>query len=118
MLAGDYTLALANPSLRTERDGNAAYTGFGGNPGAIMMIALPSDYNLPRLAAMGVERVAVGELQALVDLVGLLLRERRTGAALQVPAVPHPVRRDEDERENEEQDTERRGHPGRCAGHV
>lgn len=47
-----YTLALANPSLRTERDGNAAYTGFGGNPGAIMMIALPSDYNLPRLAAM------------------------------------------------------------------
>jgi uncharacterized protein YjaZ len=47
-----YTLALANPSLRTERDGNAAYTGFGGNPGAIMMIALPDDYNLPRLAAM------------------------------------------------------------------
>lgn len=47
-----YTLALAGPSIRTERDGNAAYTGFGGTPGAIMMIALPSDYNLPRLAAM------------------------------------------------------------------
>lgn len=47
-----YTLALATPSLRTERDQNAAYTGFGGNPGTIMMLALPSDYNLPRLAAM------------------------------------------------------------------
>ena len=47
-----YTLALATPGIRTERDGNAAYTGFGGNPGAIMMIALPDDYNLPRLAAM------------------------------------------------------------------
>lgn len=47
-----YTLALATPSLSTERDQNAAYTGFGGNPGHIMMIALPNDYNLPRLAAM------------------------------------------------------------------
>ncbi|HWV35391.1 MAG TPA: DUF2268 domain-containing putative Zn-dependent protease [Thermomicrobiales bacterium] len=47
-----YTLALANPSLRTERDNNAAYTGFGGNPGSIFMIALPSDFNLPRLAPM------------------------------------------------------------------
>jgi uncharacterized protein YjaZ len=47
-----YTLGLAAPAIRTERDGNAAYTGFGGNPGAIMMIALPSDYNLPRLPAM------------------------------------------------------------------
>jgi uncharacterized protein YjaZ len=47
-----YTLALATPSLRTARDNHAAYTGFGGNPGAIMMIALPDDYNLPRLAAM------------------------------------------------------------------
>jgi uncharacterized protein YjaZ len=47
-----YTLALATPSLHTERDQHAAYTGFGGNPGTIMMLALPSDYNLPRLAAM------------------------------------------------------------------
>lgn len=47
-----YTLALANPSLRTERDGNAAYTGIGGYSGQIFMIALPSDYNLPRLAPM------------------------------------------------------------------
>lgn len=47
-----YTLALAAPAIRTERDGNAAYTGFGGNPGAIMMLALPNDDNLPRLAAM------------------------------------------------------------------
>lgn len=47
-----YTLALANPSIRTDRDHNAAYTGFGGNPGSIFMIALPSDFNLPRLAPM------------------------------------------------------------------
>ena len=47
-----YTLALANPSLRTERDNNAAYVGFAGQPGAIIMIALPSDFNLPRLPAM------------------------------------------------------------------
>jgi uncharacterized protein YjaZ len=47
-----YTLALANPKILTERDQNAGYTGFGGDPGRIMMIALPSDYNLPRLAAM------------------------------------------------------------------
>ena len=47
-----YTLALANPAILTERDHNAGYTGYGGNPGQIMMIALPDDFNLPRLAAM------------------------------------------------------------------
>jgi len=47
-----YTLALASAAIRHERDGNAAYTGFGGNPGQIMMLALPSAYNLPRLPAM------------------------------------------------------------------
>jgi len=47
-----YTLALANPSLRTERDNNAGYIGVGGNPGSILMAALPDDYNLPRLAPM------------------------------------------------------------------
>jgi uncharacterized protein YjaZ len=47
-----YTLALANPTILNDRDQNAGYTGFGGNPGQIMMIALPSDDNLPRLAAM------------------------------------------------------------------
>lgn len=47
-----YSLALANPSLRNERDQNAAYVGFGGNPGSIFMVALPNDFNLPRLAAM------------------------------------------------------------------
>lgn len=46
-----FTLALANPTILTERDQNAGYTGYGGNPGEIMMIALPNDFNLPRLAA-------------------------------------------------------------------
>lgn len=47
-----YTLALANSTIRTERDNQAAYVGFAGQPGSIIMIALPSDSNLPRLAAM------------------------------------------------------------------
>ena len=47
-----YTLALASTSIVHERDGKAAYTGFGGNPGQIMMLAIPNDHNLPRLSAM------------------------------------------------------------------
>jgi len=47
-----YTLALANPSIVQERDQFAGYVGFGGIPGQIMMIALPNDYNMTRLAAM------------------------------------------------------------------
>lgn len=52
-----YMLALARPSILNERDNNAGYTGIGGNPGQIMMLALPSDYNLPRLAAMAAHEV-------------------------------------------------------------
>lgn len=47
-----YTLALANPTIRNERDNNAGYIGVGGTPGSILMAALPDDYNLPRLAPM------------------------------------------------------------------
>ncbi len=47
-----YNLALASPATPGLVDRNRGYTGFGGAPGSIMMIALPDEYNLPRLATM------------------------------------------------------------------
>lgn len=47
-----YTLALASPRTPGLLERNRGYTGFGGSPGTIMMIALPDAYNLPRLATM------------------------------------------------------------------
>lgn len=48
----DYTLALANPAAMGLQDRNWGYTGFGGMGGVIMMLALPDDRNVSRLAAM------------------------------------------------------------------
>lgn len=47
-----FTLALADPDTVGLIERNEGYTGIGGMPGAIMIIAIPNDYNLPRLAAM------------------------------------------------------------------
>ena len=47
-----YSLALASPAPPGLVDRNRGYTGFGGSPGSIMMIAVPDAYNLPRLATM------------------------------------------------------------------
>lgn len=48
----DYTLALASPAMMGLVDRNWGYTGFGGMGSVILMLALPDDRNLPRLAAM------------------------------------------------------------------
>lgn len=43
------TLVLANPETPGLMDRLAGYTGIGGSPGSIYMIAVPTDHNLPRI---------------------------------------------------------------------
>jgi uncharacterized protein YjaZ len=45
-----FTLVLGDPTKLEERTGS--YTGFGGRPGIVMVLAWPTDFNLPRLAAI------------------------------------------------------------------
>lgn len=45
------TLTFANPETPGLMDRLAGYTGLGGTPGLIHMIAVPTDFNLPRLAS-------------------------------------------------------------------
>jgi uncharacterized protein YjaZ len=45
-----FTLVLGDPAKLGEREGS--YTGFGGAPGTVMVMAWPTDFNLPRLPAI------------------------------------------------------------------
>lgn len=45
-----FTLVLGDPAKLEERDGS--YTGIGGMPGIVMVMAWPTDFNLPRLPAI------------------------------------------------------------------
>lgn len=46
-----FTFVLGDPVMLGKNDKIQGYTGFGGMPGLIMMMAWPNDFNLPRLAA-------------------------------------------------------------------
>jgi len=45
-----FTFVLGDPARLDERNGH--YTGFGGRPGIVMVMAWPTDFNLPRLSAI------------------------------------------------------------------